>query len=393
MTQPDEPVFDTPRRRWTFFRTLATVVLFGLAVLLLAGVAGGVVAFVVYDHVTQPGVAGPEVEVVVPQKATGRDVGRILVENGLIEHEAFFRLAVQIDGTNQPIRTGAYRLHRGNSALELLRQLYKGPSRQVVENQFRVTVPEGLTLRQVAELVKDPAAFIDAAHDQALIKKLGIEADSLEGFLMPNTYFFDAEPEPHALVERMVNQFEKEYKKLAAEVPGADKLNRMRIVTIASLVEEETKVDEERPLVARVIYNRIDRKMPLQLDSTLQFVLNKYGQRLLYEDREVDSPYNTYVKNGLPPGPISSPGAASLRAALRPADTKNLYFVSNADGRTHTFSNTEEEHNRAVARFRREIEPQREALEKKRQQQQQTPPVAPAGGVPVIPATPTDESP
>jgi UPF0755 protein len=262
-----------------------------------------------------------------------------------------------------------------------------------LENQFRVTVPEGMTIRQVSELVKDPEAFIEAARDQALIKRLGIDADTLEGFLMPNTYFFDAEPEPRALVERMVAQFEKEYKKLAAEVPGGDKLNKMRIVTIASLVEEETRVDEERPLVARVIYNRIDKKMPLQLDSTLQFVLNKYGQRLLYEDREVDSPYNTYMKNGLPPGPISSPGAASLRAALRPADTKNVYFVSNADGRTHTFSNTEEEHVRAVARFRREIEPQREALEKQRRQEQQAQPAAPSGGAPIVPLTPTDESP
>jgi UPF0755 protein len=393
MTQPDEPEFDTPRRPWTFYRILATGILFGVAALLLAGVAGGIVAFVVYDHVTQPGVAGPEVEVVVPQKATGRDVGRILVENGLIEHETFFTLAMRIDGKNQPIRTGAYRLNRGNSALELLRQLYGGPSRQILENQFRVTVPEGMTIRQVSELVKDPEAFIEAARDQALIKRLGIDADTLEGFLMPNTYFFDAEPEPRALVERMVAQFEKEYKKLAAEVPGGDKLNKMRIVTIASLVEEETKVDEERPLVARVIYNRIDKKMPLQLDSTLQFVLNKYGQRLLYEDREVDSPYNTYMKNGLPPGPISSPGAASLRAALRPADTKNVYFVSNADGRTHTFSNTEEEHVRAVARFRREIEPQREALEKQRRQEQQAQPAAPSGGAPIVPLTPTDESP
>ncbi len=394
MTQPDEPEFDAPRRPWTFYRILATAVLFGLASLLLAGVAGGIVAFVVYDHVTQPGVAGPEVEIVVPQKATGRDVGRILAENGLIEHEAFFILAVRLDGTNQPIRTGAYRLHRGNSALELLRQLHKGPSRQVVETQFKVTVPEGLTIRQISELVKDPKGFVEAARDETLLKRLGIEAETLEGFLMPNTYFFDAEPEPRALVERMVGQFEKEYKKLAAEVPGGDKLNKMRIVTIASLVEEETKVDAERPLVARVVYNRIDNKMPLQLDSTLQFALNKYGQRLLYGDREVDSPYNTYARNGLPPGPISNPGVASLRAALRPAATKNLYFVSNADGRTHTFSNTEEEHNKAVARFRREIEPQREALEKQRRQQQQTQASAvPSGGGRIVPATPADEVP
>ena len=110
--------------------------------------------------------------------------------------------------------------------------------------------------------------------------------------------------------------------------------------------------------------------MRLQMDSSLQFALDKYGQRLLYDDREVESPYNTYLNEGLPPGPISSPGLASLRAALRPAEGAYLYFVSNADGRTHTFSVTEEEHLKAVARFRREIAPQRRAL---REQQEAAP--------------------
>ena len=335
MTPAEEPEFDRPRRPWTFWRLLATMILYGLGALLLAGVAAGIVAFVVYDHVTQTGTDGPEVEVVVPQKATGRDVGRLLVENGLIEHEAFLRLAVQIDGTNQAIRTGAYRLHRGNSALQLLRQLYKGPSRQVLETQFRVTIPEGLTLRQVAELVKDPQGFVEAAHDPALIKRLGIEADSLEGFLMPNTYFFDAEPAPRALVERMLAQFEKEYRKLVSEVPGAERLGKLRIVTIASLVEEETKVDEERPLVARVIYNRIDRKMPLQLDSTLQFVLNKYGQRLLNEDKEVDSPYNTYIKSGLPPAPFPAPAwRACARRCVRQTQSTSISCPTPTGART-----------------------------------------------------------
>ncbi len=346
-----------------FWRTMALLLCTALAALLLAGVAAAVAAFAVYDHVTQPGVDGPETEVSVPEGATGRDVGRILVEHGLIEHELFFRLALQIDGTNQPVRHGAYRLRRGHSALQLLRELHKGPSRMILENQFKVTIPEGMTIAQAAALTPDPEGFTEAAHDPALIAKLGLDTESLEGFLMPNTYFFDKEPTGRELVERMVGQFAREYARLVAETPGSEKLDKKTVVTVASLIEEETRVDDERPMVARVIYNRLEKSMRLQMDSTLQFALDKYGQRLLYEDREADSPYNTYLNTGLPPGPISSPGTASLRAALRPAEGKWLYFVSNADGKTHTFSATDEEHQRAVARFRREIAPQRRALE------------------------------
>ncbi|MDX9975999.1 MAG: endolytic transglycosylase MltG, partial [FCB group bacterium] len=134
-----------------------------------------------------------------------------------------------------------------------------------------------------------------------------------------------------------------------------------KIVTIASLVEEESRVDDERPLVAAVVYHRLKQNMALGFDSTLQFALNKYGERMLDADKAVDSPYNTYLNAGLPPGPICSPGIKSLRAALNPADVDYLYFVSNADGKTHTFSRTYAEHNRAVADFRKKIAPQRKA--------------------------------
>jgi len=160
----------------------------------------------------------------------------------------------------------------------------------------------------------------------------------------------------------MAAQFEKEYAALLEEIPGAAQRDIKEIVTVASLVEEEARVDEERPQIAAVIYNRLNKDMALQMDCTIQYALGKYGQRILYEDREVDSPYNSYLYLGLPPGPISSPGLASLRAAMHPAEVDYLYFVSNADGKTHTFSSTSSEHIRAVRRFRREIAPQRRAL-------------------------------
>src|SRR5690606_27570431 len=149
---------------------------------------------------------------------------------------------------------------------------------------------------------------------------LGFEVSTYEGFLMPNTYFFEQEPEAHALALRMLEQFRIEYEKLLREFPDQAERDPLEVVTIASLIEEEARVDDERPLVASVIYNRLARNRPLELDSTLQYALNKYGQRLLNVDKEVDSPYNTYRNPGLPPGPISNPGPASLRAAMNPAE-------------------------------------------------------------------------
>ncbi len=350
-------------RRWTFWRMVAVCMLWTWALLFLGVIAAGAGAFLVYDYVTRPGQKGAAVEVVVPSGASGRDIGRLLAEHGLIEYEGFFRLAMQVEGSNSHIQHGAYELYKGLSALELLGLLQEGPSRHLLANQIRITIPEGLSIPQMAELLGLGDTFIETARARDLIERLEIEADSLEGFLMPNTYFFDKEPEPRALIERMVGQFEKEYTALLEAHPGARHLDKRYVVTVASIVERETRVDEERPLVAQVIYNRIRREMPLQMDSTLQFALNKYGERMLYADLDTDSPYNTYKYRGLPPGPICSPGVSSLSAAMAPADVRYLYFVSNADGRTHTFSRTLEEHNRAVARFRREIAPQRQRRE------------------------------
>lgn len=358
---PDAPRReDKPRSRWTFWRVLFRVFL-GMAVLLvLVGLAGGVVAFLVYDHVIQPGQPGQVVEVAVPKGASGRDIGVLLAQSGLVEREAFFHFALKLDPAPQPIRHGVYELPKGLSALQLLEYLHRGPSHMLPGEQVKITVPEGLSLPQTAVLFPDPKAFIEAASDKKLIELLGIKAVNLEGFLMPNTYFFDVQPPEHTAIERMVEQFQKSYARLVAEIPGAGRFDLLQVVTVASLVEEEARVDEERPKVAAVIYNRLDKDMPLQLDSTLQYALGKYGQRMLDADKAVDSPYNTYKYPGLPPGPISSPGLASLRAALEPASVKYLYFVSNADGKTHTFSGTLNEHGKAVGRYRKQMQKQRQ---------------------------------
>jgi len=348
-----------PRRGIPFTRVLIRFVLLVWAGLFVGVLGVGLLAFVVYDHVRGPGLAGPPVTVEVPKSASGRDIGALLKERGLIEHEGLFRLAMRLDGSEKPLQNGVYELPKGLSALEILRRMQKGPTRPSFEDQFKVTIPEGLTLQQTAALLDMGEEFLAAAADADLIARLGLSVKNLEGFLMPNTYYFDKKPTGRQLAERMLQQFEDDWERLTENLPGAERLDRLAVVTIASLVEEEARVDDERALVAAVLYNRLREGMPLQMDSTLQFALDKYGQRLLDKDKQVKSPYNTYLNRGLPPGPISSPGRASLRAALYPANEQYLYFVSNADGKTHTFSVTYEQHQAAVAKFRREIAEQR----------------------------------
>ncbi len=352
-----------PRRsRRRAIRIFFRVIFFGVVVTILLVVAAVFGAFLVYDHITQPRPGGARVPFTVPEGATAQQIGRRLADDGFIEHELFFRMAIRIDGTAPSIMRGAYLLPEDVSATQLLHLLVAGPNANTdvaVLPELRVTIPEGLTIAQMASRTDDAEAFLIAAANPALIERLGIGVDSLEGFLMPNTYFFSEPPAQPELVDRMIEQFEKEFALLAkeyGEISGAEKL---RFVTVASLVEEEARIDKERPVVAAVIYNRLEKNMPLEMDSTLQFALGKYGERLLNEDKEVDSPYNTYKNRGLPPGPISNPGVASIRAALWPAKNDFIFFVSNADGKTHTFTSNLRDHNRAVARFRKEIREQR----------------------------------
>lgn len=328
---------------------------------ILAITAAGFGAYLIYAHVTGKGAEGPPVRVEIPSGVTGTQAAKILEEAGLVEYKEFFRLAVRLDTVKKPIVQGFYDIPQGYSPTEILHMLQEGPN--VSESRFKITVAEGQTIKQTAKQFKDSDAFIRAASNPDLIRELGINAPTLEGFLMPDTYFFDEEPSPEEVVRRMVDHFKSKYEALLKEIPAAAQRDKLEVVTIASLVEEESKVTDERPTVAAVIYNRVQKKMPLDFDSTLQFALDKYGQRLLDSDKQVDSPYNTYRNAGLPPGPISSPGVESLRAALQPAQVDYLFFVSNADGKTHTFSATLEEHNKAVAKFRREIAIQRKEQE------------------------------
>ena len=356
----------TRRSKRSITQSVLSALIYLIVFVLIAATGAAVAAYLIYDHVTQPGTPGDLVRVTVPEGATGHDIGELLASKGLVESPWFFRLAIKLDERREIIKHGYYDLPKGLSPMEVLHVLYDGPNvlpdPAELPPGHRLTIPEGLTIEQMAGMFADPAAFQAAATDKALLTELAVDTETLEGFLMPNTYFFDAPPSPHEAIQRMLAQFKEDYRQLLADHPEASARDTLEVVTVASLVEREARVEEERGLIAAVVYNRLKRGMPLQLDATLQYALGKYGERMLDVDKLVDSPYNTYKHRGLPPGPIANPGVASLRAALVPAEADYLYFVSNADGKTHTFSRTSAEHQRAVRQYRREIAVQRRKL-------------------------------
>ncbi len=372
MASDPEIIAEKPKR-FRPLRLLLKLFVFTFILCLLAAVFAAVGGYIAYEHIKGPGTPGEAVRISIPKGANGKDVGRILAENDLVEHELLFRAAVRLDKSAFDVKYGDYELQKGSSPLELLHILYEGPNVSAVPGQManvvKVTVPEGLTITQAAELFDDPAAFVEAASDSELLERLGLKTATAEGFLMPNTYYFDGKPSEKEVVERMADQFLKEYAGLMKEIPEADGRDRLEIVTLASLVEEEAVADAERADISAVIHNRIRLKRRLEMDSTLQYALGKYGQRMLNTDKETESPYNTYKHAGLPPGPISNPGVASLRAALQPSDKKYLYFVSNADGKTHTFSTNLNDHNRARAEYNRKM---RVARTKERQEREKS---------------------
>jgi UPF0755 protein len=221
-----------------------------------------------------------------------------------------------------------------------------------------VTVPEGLALTAILpllerqlELSRDSLGA--AVRDSALRAELGVPTRTLEGYLFPDTYSFPAGTSARDVVEAMVRRFEQAWQDdwdgRLAEIG----MTRHEIVTLASIVEKEARLAEERPVIAAVYRNRLRIGMALQADPTVQYALGGHRARVLYKDLEVESPYNTYRYPGLPPGPIASPGAASLEAALHPADVRYLYFVAHPDGH-HEFRETFGQHEQAVIAMRRE---------------------------------------
>jgi UPF0755 protein len=284
--------------------------------------------------------------VVVAPGTPVRALAARLEEQGVIKSALLFELWIRVSGNAGSIQAGTYEIPAGTSLSGVIEALVIGRTKLA-----SVTIPEGLRLEEQAGVAArslgiDSAAFVAAATDSLLADSLGIDAATLEGYLFPETYRVDPATDARELVRLMVAQFQRTFGEQWRA--RAEELGRSvgDIVTLASIVEEEARVREERPVIAGVYWNRLRIGMKLEADPTVQYALGAHRQRVLYRDLEIDSPYNTYLYPGLPPGPIASPGRASLEATLYPDSVPFLFFFATGDGGRHTFSETFAEHNR-----------------------------------------------
>ncbi|MEJ5357704.1 MAG: endolytic transglycosylase MltG [Desulfobacterales bacterium] len=326
------------RRVWIALATLGV----------LAGAFGVVARLALERHFDSPagGQASAESFVVEPGEPLV-DIARRLEARGLIRSELGFRLLARLEGAERRLQAGEYAFSPSLSPREILGRLLRGQVRL-----YRLTVPEGLTLSQIAVIVEKTglaaaAEFEGLARDPALAKQLGIPAESVEGYLFPETYFFPRGAGARAILEAMVARFRAAYPPEWDEQASRLGLSRHEVVTLASIIEKETADPAERPLIAAVFHNRLKRGMRLETDPTVIYGIRDFDGNLTRRHLETPTPYNTYIIRGLPPGPIANPGKASLQAALFPPESPFLYFVSRNDG-THHFSTTYEEHRRAV---------------------------------------------
>jgi len=286
----------------------------------------------------------------IPRGARTAEIARRLESVGAIRSRWTF-LGLHLLRPAVTLKAGEYEFERPASTLAVLRKLVRG------DVSFEVLmVPEGSNRFEIAELVAAQGfstreEFLRATENPQAVAALDPNATDLEGYLFPDSYRFPRHARPADIVRAMVDRFREVYSALQPET--ADRSIR-EVVTIASLVEKETWVNQERPVIAGVFYNRLRRGMALQADPTVAyatFLANGYTGRIRLSDLEFPSPYNTYLNKGLPAGPIANPGRSSLRAAIRPAGTDYLYFVASSQG-GHTFSKTLAEHNQAVAQYR-----------------------------------------
>jgi UPF0755 protein len=320
-----------------------TLVLFLILVVLLVGGAAGA-----YWWAT--GASGPSepVTVEIPEGASAESVGQLLKDAEVIRSALAFRVMVSVRGLGDEIGAGTYPMSTNMTVEEALLVITAGPP---PPEEVEVTIPEGLEVGEIAETVADSLPRVEAEGFRRLAESgrfalppyLPEGTETVEGFLFPETYGFPGEAEADEVVLRLLEQFEQEAAGLPWEKAGALGLSPYEVVIAASMIEREAGIDADRPKISAVIHNRLEQGMPLQIDATIQYALPEDNRLLTEEDYEYPSPYNTYLHAELPPTPIGSPGVASLRAALEPADEEYLYFVVVDDSGRHAFAETYDE--------------------------------------------------
>ena len=291
-----------------------------------------------------------QTDVVVPRGASFSEVTSLLVRDGIIMHPVAFRVLARMRGVDGDVKAGEYRFDRNVTNDEVLRMLVSGAEQVAIW----VTIPEGYTARQIAHTLSEHKLGSENQFAQTFLHE-GIELDgtrtrSLEGYLFPDTYLIPTDATPASVAKLLTDQFRAELPAGADAKAKALGLSVAQVVTVASLVEREAKADDERALMAGVYYNRLKRKMPLEVDATIEYVFPEHHDVITRSDLTIDSPYNTYLHRGLPPTPIANPGKPSLDAAFSPQPSDYLFYVAKGDGHS-AFAKTLSEHNANVARY------------------------------------------
>lgn len=293
-----------------------------------------------------------DVIVTIPEGSYAKQVADILDDNGLVFNAFSFLLYIKSENAGNDLKPGVYTFKAGKVTYRnLLDELLKGG---MDGTTTKITIPEGYSMVEIADLLAENG--IGTAEDFLMCASQfdltnypyitpGEGYAQLEGFLFPDTYIMKYDWDSNHIITVLLNEFEKKWTPERQQRAEALGLTAEQVITVASLIEKEAMLDSERPMIASVIYNRINAGMKLQIDATVLYALGKHKSKVTYEDLKVDSPYNTYLHEGLPPGPIASPGEKSIEAALNPADTKYLFYqTTEAGDGSHYFCETYEEH-------------------------------------------------
>ncbi|HZW37385.1 MAG TPA: endolytic transglycosylase MltG [Candidatus Deferrimicrobiaceae bacterium] len=309
------------------------------------------IAFLLMD--TPPSRGWQKTKVVIPKGSSSSDVARLLTAGKVLQHPIVFRTLVLGTMTRKRLRYGEYSFPEPPSVVEIWRKLVGGEV-----TRYSVTIPEGSNLYDIAKILGDlelvdPHIFLETAASREVLRRLEVPGPTAEGFLFPDTYLLEKTLPAEDILEIMIRQFRRKFPPEWEFRAREEGFSLLQVITIASIIEKETGVAEEKPVVSAVIRKRLTLGMPLQMDPTVIYGLQRFGTELTRKDLHSPSPYNSYLNRGLPPGPIANPGLTAIRAAVFPADTDYLYFVSRNDG-SHKFSRTLEEHNQGVASYRRD---------------------------------------
>lgn len=275
-----------------------------------------------------------------------------LKESGVISNVRTFVWGVRLMSATRRLQAGHFMFQGKLNHYRVIQALAQG---KVMT--FTLTFPEGVRMTRIAHILEeatqtDSKTFIALSNDPRFCEALGVESKSLEGYLFPDTYHFPSYSKPEEILGMMVRHMQKVFSDSLLDRARHLGLSMHQVLTIASIIEGEAVLDEERPAISALYHNRLKNRMLLQADPTIQYIIKGGPRRLLNKDLQIDSPYNTYLFPGLPPGPVNNPGMASILAALYPADKDYLYMVANGDG-SHTFSKSIEDHLAAKRRFDR----------------------------------------